>query len=85
LRIIGLNQIPRELNNVLQLQFIQHSHRRVTINVVATPYFSSQDTGQILRQARAKIPSNIELSVEVVDRPALNARGKAPFVLRQMD
>ena len=84
-RIIGLNQVPRELNNVLQLQFIQQTPRAVTINVIATPSFSSQDAEQIMRQARAKIPSTIGLAIKIVDSPVLNAKGKAPFVMRMMD
>ncbi len=84
-RIIGLNQIPRELNNVLQLQLVQHSFDAVAINVVAMPSFSSQDAKQILQQARAKIPASITITVDVVDHLTVNVRGKAPFVLRMMD
>jgi len=84
-RIVGLNQIPRELNNVLQLQLVQHSFDAVAINVVAMPSFSSQDAKQILQQARAKIPASITITVDVVDHLTVNVRGKAPFVLRMMD
>jgi len=84
-RIIGLNHIPRDLNNVLQLQLVQQDLGAVTINVVALPAFSKLDAGQILQQARAKIPASIEITLNVVDRLTLNAAGKAPFVLRMMN
>ena len=84
-RIIGLNHIPRDLNNVLQLQLVQQDLGAVTINVVALPAFSKLDAGQILQQARAKIPASIVITLNVVDRLTLNAAGKAPFVLRMMN
>ena len=84
-RIIGLNQIPREVNNVLQLQLVQRSFDSVTVNVVALPSFSSKDAKQIVQQARDKIPGSIEISVNVVDHLAANAAGKTPFVLRMLE
>jgi phenylacetate-CoA ligase len=84
-RIIGLNQIPREVSNVLQLQLVQHSFDAVAINVVALPRFSSKDAKQILEQARVKIPASMEISVSVVKHLMVNAAGKTPFVLRMVD
>jgi phenylacetate-CoA ligase len=84
-RIIGLNQIPREVNNVLQLQLVQHSFDSVVINVVALPRFSSKDAEQILEQARVKVPGSMEISINVVDQLMVNAMGKTPFILRMLD
>jgi biotin synthase-related radical SAM superfamily protein len=64
---------------------VQQRFDAVTINVIAMPSFSPQDSKQILEQARAKIPASIAISVNVVDQLKLNGRGKAPFVIRLMD
>ena len=84
-QIIGLNQIPREVANVLQVQLVQREFESVGINVVTTPAFSSKDAGQLLDQAKAKIPLSIQLTLNVVEHLETNARGKAPFVLRMID
>ena len=84
-RIIGLNQIPREVPNILQIQLVQRDFESVGINVVTTPAFSSKDAGQLLDQAKAKIPLSFQLTLNVVDHLETNARGKAPFVLRMID
>jgi phenylacetate-CoA ligase len=85
MRIIGLNQIPREVANVLQVQLVQKDFESVVINVVATSAFSPNDAAQLLDQAKAKIPPSIQLTLNVVDRLLTNANGKAPFVLRMND
>src|SRR5215472_7226879 len=85
LRIIGLNQIPREVPNILQVQLVQRDFESVVINVVATSAFSSKDAAQLLDQAKAKIPMSIQLTLNVGDHLVTNARGKAPFVLRMID
>jgi phenylacetate-CoA ligase len=85
LRIIGLNQIPREVPNILQVQLVQRDFESVVINVVGTSAFSSKDAAQLLDQAKAKIPMSIQLTLNVGDHLVTNARGKAPFVLRMID
>jgi phenylacetate-CoA ligase len=84
-RIIGLNQIPREVANILQVQLVQRDFESVVINVVPTCTFSSNDAAQLLDQAKAKIPTSIQLTLNVGDHLATNARGKAPFVIRMID
>ncbi len=85
IRIIGLNQIPREVENVLQVQLVQESFDSVAINVVTTAGFGAADAARLLEQAKAKIPSSLQLTLNVVDRLAATAGGKTPFVLRKID
>jgi phenylacetate-CoA ligase len=84
-RIIGLNQIPREVRNVFQLQLVQDSFDAVRVSVVAKPAFAAADLQQIERQARAKVPGDMQVSVAVVKQLETNRSGKAPFVLRRID
>ena len=84
-RVIGLNQIPRELKNVFQMQLVQNAYDSVAVNVVAMPGFGPDDLHQIERQARAKIPAEMSVDVCVVEELATGPSGKAPFVIRLVD
>ncbi len=84
MRIIGLNQIPRELRHVAQLQLVQTDLEHVVINVAALPGYNQHDAAEILDRARSKIPSSIDITVRTVPQLLVNARGKAPFVIRHV-
>ena len=83
MRIIGLNQIPREISHVLQLQLVQTDCDNLVINVAALPGFDARDAAAIMAQARAKIPASIAIRIEIVPQLITNERGKAPFVIRR--
>jgi hypothetical protein len=57
----------------------------VRVSVVAKPAFAAADLQQIERQARAKVPGDMQVSVAVVKQLETNRSGKAPFVLRRID
>jgi phenylacetate-CoA ligase len=84
MRIIGLNQIPREIAHVAQLQLVQTDCENVLVNVAALPGYTDNDARDILERARSKIPSSIEITVRTVPQLLLNARGKAPFIIRHV-
>ncbi len=85
MRIIGLNQIPREIEHVLQLQLVQKDPENLLINVATAPGYGPRDTAHILDNARLKIPVSIDIQVQEVQNLIVNARGKAPFVVRLFD
>lgn len=85
MRIIGLNQIPREIQHVFQLQLVQTDPENLLINVAAMPGYGPQDAAHILDNARLKVPPSIKIQVQEVAELMINARGKAPFVVRQFD
>ncbi len=80
----GLNQLPRYVPHVLQLQIIQESLHRVVIKVLAEPAFGEDERARILANARTKIPPEIDVSIEVVSELETTAGGKAPFVIRKI-
>jgi phenylacetate-CoA ligase len=82
MRIIGLNQIPREIEHVSQMQLIQSDFNTLHINVLAMPGFSPKDARQILDQAKAKLPHTMEVSVQAVDCLQKTLRGKTPLIIR---
>jgi phenylacetate-CoA ligase len=84
MRIIGLNQIPREIAHVAQLQLVQTDFEHVLLNVAALPGYDDRDAREITERARARIPSSISITVRTVPQLVVNARGKAPFVIRHV-
>jgi phenylacetate-CoA ligase len=84
MRIIGLNQIPREIAHVAQLQLVQTDFEHVLVNVAPLPGYNDHDAREILDRARARIPSSMSVTVRAVPQLVVNARGKAPFVIRHV-
>jgi len=84
MRIIGLNQIPREIEHISQIQLVQPDFDTLQVNVIALPGFSAADAAALRDQARAKLPSSIQVAVQPVERLLTTARGKTPFVIRHV-
>jgi phenylacetate-CoA ligase len=82
--LIGINQIPRGLEGVLQIQFVQRVRDRVEIRVVPQQDFPDALKDRIIRQARTKIPDSVALDVCVVDAVHRTPAGKAPLVIREL-
>jgi phenylacetate-CoA ligase len=82
-RIVALNHIPREVNNLVQAQLVQRTHDEVEICVVCEPPFGPRDRDRLIRNARTKIPASMAVSVRVVDRLIVMPNGKTPFVIRR--
>lgn len=81
-KIIGLDHIPREVENILQVQFVQQELSSIQIRVLATPAFSRPDIQRLLENARTKIPDTMEIAVRIVDFLEQLESGKTPFVIR---
>ena len=77
-RIGALDHIPREVDHVLQTQFVQNRRDEVVIRLIATPDFGATDEARLLSNARKKIPDSISIAVEVVDRLTVLPSGKTP-------
>jgi phenylacetate-coenzyme A ligase PaaK-like adenylate-forming protein len=84
-RAIGMNHIPRGVKNIIQMQLIQESRKRVRILVVPTSQFSETDSATILANAYSKLPHDMHVTVEPVDQLKRTAIGKAPFIIREPD
>lgn len=83
-KIAGLNQIPREVSNVLQIQVVQEHLDIVNLRVLALPGFGDSDAAKLLSNARAKLPAPIRIRLSRVERLESNASGKTPFVIRRI-
>lgn len=81
-RITGLNHIPRNTASVLQTQIVQQSPDRIEIRALCDGALSDSDKRALIANARAMLPT--EIDVEVVESRALIQlpNGKTPFVVR---
>jgi phenylacetate-CoA ligase len=84
-RVFGLNMIPREVRNVLQIQVVQDAPDHSTIRVLATPDFGRADRERLIANAKAELPSSVGADVEVVERLETTTGGKTPLVIRRIN
>ena len=81
-RVVGVDHIPRGVENIFRVQVIQDRRDTVRILVRAKPSFGDEDRRQLEENVRRKLPPSMTYSVDVV--PALEPRGgKTPLVIRR--
>jgi phenylacetate-CoA ligase len=83
-KIQALNNIPREVDHLRQVQFIQHSLQSVEIRVLATENFVTIDKEKLLYNARLKIPESITLTLTTDVPLEQTVQHKTPFVIRHI-
>jgi phenylacetate-CoA ligase len=81
-RISALDHIARDVENILRLQLVQNEKTSLTVKVLAKPGFGQSDRQKILRNARLKLPPDINVSVAVVDRLDTSPNGKTPYLIK---
>lgn len=82
-KIGGLDLLPREVPNLLQIQLVQEQIGSVLIRALVQPGFGPGDRAKLEANARTRIPPAMDLRIETVDRLETTAQGKAPFVIRR--
>lgn len=83
-RLTAIDDIPRDVEHVVRMQFIQERLDYIRILVLPAPGFSDIDKEQILRNAYQKLPESMQISIEVVDELVRTAQMKTPFVIRRI-
>jgi phenylacetate-CoA ligase len=83
-KVLGINHLPRDVSNVVQIQLVQESPSFVRLRVVPEPGFGDRDREQLLRNARLKLASDIDIAVDLVEAVERLPSGKAPFVIHRM-
>jgi len=82
-RVTGINHFPRDVANVVRIQVIQEAADHVRILVLPDAGYSSRDAEQLTRNARAKLPAAMRISIEPVDELERTAAGKTPYVIHR--
>ena len=82
-KLMGIDHIPRDVDNIVRLQFIQERRDFVRILVLAKRAFRADDQRQIATNAERKLPAEMTYSIEVVDTLERTLQDKTPFVIRR--
>jgi phenylacetate-CoA ligase len=83
IRLTGLESIPYDVEHVLRIQVVQESLRSARIRVVPAAGFCAQDAERLLENARAKVPPEMQLEVEVAQYLERTPRGKTPLIVHR--
>jgi hypothetical protein len=68
---------------VLRIQVVQESFDSARIRVVPAPGFCEQDAAHLLENARAKVPPEMHLEIEVAQYLERTQRGKTPLIVHR--
>lgn len=83
IRLTGLESIPREVDNVLRIQVVQETFDRARVRVVPAPGFCERDAAHLLENARAKVPPEMRIELELAQQLERTPRGKTPLVVHR--
>jgi phenylacetate-CoA ligase len=82
-RLTGLESMPHDVEHVLRLQVVQETLDSARIRVVPAPGFCEEDAARLLANARAKVPSEMQLTIEVAQWLERTPRGKTPLIVHR--
>ena len=83
IRLTGLESMPHDVEHVLRIQVVQETLTKARILVVPTPGFKPDDAARLLANARAKVPCDVDFSIEVARWLERTPRGKTPLVVHR--
>ena len=84
-RIQALNNIPKDVLHLRRAQFIQQQSDCVEVRLDVEPAFSATDQAKFLKNARAKIPPTVDISITTNQPLEVTESGKTPFVIRTIE
>ena len=70
-------------HNVLRIQVVQESLDSARILVVPARGFGAEDAAQLLANARARVPADVHLTVEIANWLERTPRGKTPLIVHR--
>ncbi|GAW27997.1 phenylacetate-CoA ligase [Carboxydocella sp. ULO1] len=82
IRIIAINNLFWNVDNVIRAQVIQDAIDKIRILVIPAIGFNENNKKQIMVNARYKIPQNISIKIQIVNKLEVNKQGKVPFIIR---
>jgi phenylacetate-CoA ligase len=82
-RLTGLESIPHDVEHVLRIQVVQETLDSARICVIPAPGYCEEDGARLLENARAKVPGEMRLSVEVAQWLERTPRGKTPLIVHR--
>ncbi len=83
IRLTGVGCTPREVEHVVRMQVVQEAEDEVRIFVLTTDGFCREDAENLLANARARIPEDVAVTVEIATRLERTPRGKTPLIVHR--
>ncbi len=80
-RLTGIDHFHRGVDRVLRIQVVHERPDLVRVLVLPAAGFGERERGEILANARRKLPPSMRVEVEVADALERTALGKTPFVV----
>ena len=80
---MGIDHLPRDVENVLRMQVIQEEVNDVRILVMPMTTYSTSDRDVIEQNAKRKLPAGMRFRIEIVTDFEHTASMKTPFVIRR--
>lgn len=84
-KLTGLNQIMREVENVKRVQIIQENLTSVRLLVMPDDHFAESNYQELIHKTYLKLPSSMQVKLELVDELKHTSQGKTPFIIRQWE
>lgn len=81
-RLIAVNHIPRGVDRVVRTQVVQDGNE-VRICVIPADGFGHSDIEALLSNASRKLPSSMNVGVDIVSELRRDDSGKTPFIIRR--
>ena len=85
LRVTSVDQLAKDVDNILRTQIVQETSGEVIVRVLAGPRFNEANHSAILKNIATKMPPSLPCRVEITDRLIMTRAGKTPFVIRYAD
>ena len=85
IRVTAVDQIAKDVPNILRVQIVQDSPSTVDVRVLAGPGFNEANHRSLLHNIRDKMPPSLTCRIRMVERLAVTRAGKTPFVIRHVD
>ncbi len=81
--LMGIDHIPRDVENIERMQIIQEAFDFVRILYIPTPAFSEKDRQMILHNVELKLPKTMRVQLEPVKELERTETQKRPFVIKR--
>jgi phenylacetate-CoA ligase len=85
-RLVGrLDHLFKDTVNVVEAQILQSEIERVVFRIVKRPEYGPNDEKEIVRMARLRLGSSVQIEFEYVDRIERAAGGKYRFIVSELN
>ncbi|MDD3436886.1 MAG: hypothetical protein PHC64_07030 [Candidatus Gastranaerophilales bacterium] len=83
-KYVAFNHIPRGVNNIIEVQFVQEKINELIINIVAAPDFSKKDRDLFIKNTLEHTCPDLSIIINEVGQIPRGANGKFKSVINKL-